>query len=808
MTFNRHAIEDSYSFCRRMCRRAHSSFPIGFLLLPREQRRAMEALYAFMRHTDDLSDDLPTDDARRTALTAWRSDLQLALGEMGQGAEREGREAGDEGRDSSLPSPAGGRGAGGEGGLAQEDSRPKVQGSNADTPNSFIAFRLPLSPLVLPALADAMERFHIPSEHLFAAIDGVEMDLDQNRFATFGELERYCERVASAVGLACIHIWGFHGPEAIEPARQMGVALQLTNILRDLKEDAARGRIYLPLEDLDACGYSADDLLQGKANDAFLRLMRFEIDRAEQFYQGGFALSQYLEPAGRRIFGLMTETYHALLQKIAAAPTTVLAHRIRLQPWQKLRFVARWMLWPPRQTKAKPQNAATPNPRTALSTPHVAHSSGARSLAIVGGGLAGVAAAATAVERGFRVTLFEQTKSLGGRAGSFVDSKTGDRVDYAHHVAMGCCTAFLDFCRHVGIEDCFDRSTKLHFIGPDGVQCDFGPSPWLPAPLHLLPGFWRLNYLTVAERLAIVRALTSLIRSNDPGTLDVWLRRNGQTPRMIERFWSVVLVSALSETVDHIAVSAAQKVLRDGFFASREASEVLLPRVPLGEIFHDRVGSWLSEQGVEVHLNTPVRRIEGNRERVAALILADGTRRPFDFVTAAVPWHRIGGLFDNDLAATIPTLKAATKIEPAAITAVHLWFDRSITTLPHAAFVGRLGQWIFPTNRDDARQHCEVLISASHRLTRRTHDEWLAEILQELRTIWPETMAKANLVHGRVVTQPAAVFSISPETEQLRPQQQTAIPNLSIAGDWTATGWPATMESALRSGRKAIDAFR
>ena len=112
-------------------------------------------------------------------------------------------------------------------------------------------------------------------------IDGVEMDLTPRRYETFDELERYCERVASAVGLACIHIWGFRGPEAFEPARQAGVALQLTNILRDLKEDAAAGRVYLPLADLRRCGYSVDELLAGVANDAFLRLMRFEIERAE-----------------------------------------------------------------------------------------------------------------------------------------------------------------------------------------------------------------------------------------------------------------------------------------------------------------------------------------------------------------------------------------------------------------------------------------------------------------------------------------------------------------------------------------------
>ena len=138
---------------------------------------------------------------------------------------------------------------------------------------------LPAS-FLLFSLADAVQCFRIPPEHLFAAIDGVEMDLDGNRYETFEQLERYCERVASAVGLACIHIWGFDGQEALEPARRVGLALQLTNILRDVKEDAARGRVYLPLEDLRTCGYAVEDLRANITNDAFFRLMRLEIERA------------------------------------------------------------------------------------------------------------------------------------------------------------------------------------------------------------------------------------------------------------------------------------------------------------------------------------------------------------------------------------------------------------------------------------------------------------------------------------------------------------------------------------------------
>ena len=300
MTFSRDAIETSYAYCRRMSRLAGSSFSLGFLMLPREQRRAMEALYAFMRHTDDLADDLPSN-SRRDALVAWRSSLQEAL----QG-ERKIRDLKSEIRD-----------------LKSEIQNP-----------------------CLPALSDAVRRFHIPSEHLHAVIDGVEMDLDRQRYETFEDLEPYCARVASAVGLACIHVWGFRGPEALEPARQTGIALQLTNILRDLKEDAALGRVYLPLADLRACGYSVDDLMAEVADERFDRLMADQIARAERFYAGGAELIDWLEPAGRRIFGLMMGTYHALLREIALRPGDVFRRRIRVGRLKKLGLAARWFLLP------------------------------------------------------------------------------------------------------------------------------------------------------------------------------------------------------------------------------------------------------------------------------------------------------------------------------------------------------------------------------------------------------------------------------------------------------------------------------
>lgn len=308
MTMTRDTTSASYAFCRRLSRGSGSNFYAGFLLLPAAKRRAMDALYAFMRHTDDLADNIEPNRPRKEALIGWRAALEHALQ--------------------------------GHFGLHPNDrfQRHRVV---------YLEDRVGAS--LLPALADAVHRFEIPAEHLRAVIDGVEMDLQKRRYETFAELEQYCRRVASAVGLACIYIWGFRGPEAFEPAALAGIALQLTNILRDLKEDAEADRVYLPLEDLQQCGYGPEDLINGVADDRFRRLVAIEVRRAEDFYRQGAELLPWLTRDGQRVFGMMMATYRALLIKIKRRPSDIFMGRIHLTRRKKLRIAARWILLPPRE---------------------------------------------------------------------------------------------------------------------------------------------------------------------------------------------------------------------------------------------------------------------------------------------------------------------------------------------------------------------------------------------------------------------------------------------------------------------------
>jgi squalene-associated FAD-dependent desaturase len=447
-------------------------------------------------------------------------------------------------------------------------------------------------------------------------------------------------------------------------------------------------------------------------------------------------------------------------------------------------------------------------------------------LAIVGGGLAGLSAAVAAVERGFQVELFEQARRLGGRAGSFhVGQVTGlpeladGLVDYCPHVALGCCTNLADFCRRAGVADCFRRYRTLHFFGPTrpqppvapASQYDFTASRWLPAPLHLLPGLMRLGYLTRPERRSIARAMLRLARQRVPAdgeeTIGQWLGRQGQSAQTVERFWSVVLVSALGETVDRASFAASQKVFVDGFLGSRRAYELEVAGVPLGEVWQ-RVGKWLSRRGVLLHLGAHVDQISGDHCRARELVLRDGARAEFDFVIAAIPWRHASGLLAPPLLKAVPMLDKVSSIEPVPITAVHVWFDRPVSDLPHAALVGRLSQWIFNMGsaHAGALHHYAVVISASRGLAGRNRQDVLEEVCCDVESIWPAAR-DARLRHSRVLTQPAAVFAALPGLDRLRPAQQTPVQNLLLAGDWTETGWPATMEGAVRSGYLAAEAM-
>lgn len=441
-----------------------------------------------------------------------------------------------------------------------------------------------------------------------------------------------------------------------------------------------------------------------------------------------------------------------------------------------------------------------------------------RKVAIVGGGLAGMAAAHSLATFApdLQVTLFESRRANGGRAGSFVDPSTGDEVDYCQHVAMGCCTNLLGMLAECGLADAWTRYDSLTFHHPDFVPSPFSASRWFPAPLHLLPTLGRLRYLTARQKDEIRRGTWSLMRASSRRlaamTAAEWLRGAGQSDATIRDYWDVVLVSALGEASQAVAMTAARKVFVDGFLASRGASDVLVPRLPLGELFGKRLPDALRAQGVDIRNRTAVRSVDLTHPTSGpgglVLELADGSVG-FDQVVLAVPWHQLGKMIDERVAGIAGLRLGEWAAFPASpISGVHLWFDRPIATAPHAVLVGTLAQWMFrrPTESvaDPSRSghYYQVVISASRSVRQVANDEVIRQVVEELGVAFPETRA-ARLLAARVVTDPQAVFSVSPAVEAARPETATQLASLHLAGDFVRTGWPATMEGAVISGRQA-----
>lgn len=308
-------VAESYQHVRRISRQSGSNFYRSFWLLPRPKREAMEALYAFARITDDLGDSNEPPAIRARLLQWWRGATALNL-----------ISESDSGR-VIFP----------EGWLA--DLQPSDQPSFSDKVSANAALRNQAEQ-ILPALADTARRYEIPSRFLLEIIDGVLADQQKTRFDTYEQVEHYCYLVASAVGLACLHIWEFEQPMPTSSAIDCGLAFQLTNILRDISEDAQRGRIYLPRQHYEQHGLSEDDLLQPRPDDRLECLIADEARRAANLFDSGWEIWDSLHPDGKPMFSMMWRTYRKLLQHIADDPGLVLQRRVRLTRTEKLSLVA------------------------------------------------------------------------------------------------------------------------------------------------------------------------------------------------------------------------------------------------------------------------------------------------------------------------------------------------------------------------------------------------------------------------------------------------------------------------------------
>jgi squalene-associated FAD-dependent desaturase len=414
---------------------------------------------------------------------------------------------------------------------------------------------------------------------------------------------------------------------------------------------------------------------------------------------------------------------------------------------------------------------------------------------VAGGGLAGLAATAALCSAGHSVKLFEARPFLGGRATSYeIDSET---IDNCQHLLLRCCVNLMDFYRRLGVEHDIVFHREIFFIEPGGRTSTLRAGI-LPAPNHFAESFVRLTFLSFTEKLAVARAIRAIDRERDRADLDritmlQWLQEKRQPARAIERFWRQVLVSAINEELDRMAASHGFQVFRLGFLAQKNSYEVGIPAVPLGALYARE--AWQRMGQAELHMRSPIEKIVIENGSVQHVLVA-GEKIRADHYICALPFER--------LSAIVPDLPLdLAGFDHSPITGIHLWFDRKVTGLPQATLLDRTIQWMF--NKSEGR-YIQLVVSASRSLETMPRAEVIALALRELAEFFPAVL-EAKLEKAHVVKEIRATFSAAPGLESRRPVSRTAIPNLFLAGDWTRSGWPATMEGAVRSGYLAAEAI-
>lgn len=418
---------------------------------------------------------------------------------------------------------------------------------------------------------------------------------------------------------------------------------------------------------------------------------------------------------------------------------------------------------------------------------------------VVGGGIAGIAAALRLSEHEVPVILLETRPRLGGRATSFTDPRNGEIIDNCQHVAMGCCTNYLDLCRRLGVDHHIVWTRAIHWVEAGGRVSTMQPGG-LPAPGHFAAGLIGASFLSAQEKVSLAAALMALLmqRRADVRTITFaqWLQRHDQGARLIERFWAPVVVSACNLGVDRVCAATAAHVFQDGFMAHRDAPRIGVAGVPLVRLYDHAIDA-ISRAGGMVRLGTGVERVTAD-----AVVTTAGERIAAGRVILAVPPERAARIIDPALARIDRRFDAMRMATHSPIVGVHLVFDRPITALPHAVLVGRETQWVF--RKDDEGRRLHAVISAADALIPQSEEQIIARVTGDVRACFPAS-STASVVTGRAVKEKLATFAPTPQIESIRPTT-TGDSGVILAGDFVQTGWPATMEGATRSGYMAAAA--
>jgi squalene-associated FAD-dependent desaturase len=431
-----------------------------------------------------------------------------------------------------------------------------------------------------------------------------------------------------------------------------------------------------------------------------------------------------------------------------------------------------------------------------------------RSVIIIGGGVAGIAAAVALAGAGFHVELFEKRPLLGGRASSFIDPETGERLDAGQHGTMRCCTNLADLLERLGVHDRICYHDTIRFLDGEGKRSVI-KGCGLPAPLHTALSFLTFRSLGLRDKLAIARGLLAMLRAKpdpkrDETDIAAWFRRMGQTERAVRRFWEPILVSTCNETMERISCAYAFKIFREGFLLHPRAFHFGIPSVPLGTLYTEPTVVYLKRRGGCVRTRAIVDRLHVEDGRVTGITLQSGEEAQADCYVSALQFDLLLKLLPPEVTEGAPYFENLKRLELSPIVGVHVWFDRPLDCPDALALLDRRTDWIFNKTKNFGLPESEgtylsMVVSADRELTALPKEEIYARVLEEVRACLPEAR-QANVIRWRVLKERKATFSPQPGVEALRPDQRSPLPNLFVAGEWTQTGWPSTMESAARSG--------
>ncbi len=438
---------------------------------------------------------------------------------------------------------------------------------------------------------------------------------------------------------------------------------------------------------------------------------------------------------------------------------------------------------------------------------------------IIGGGFAGLAAGVALAGAGHRVRLVEQKPHLGGRAFSFRESATGATVDNGQHLFMGCYRATIRLLETIGTLDRvrFQPRLKINFLDAPGrvtaLECPDLPSPW-----HWLVGVLRSRSFGVREKLEIARLGRALGSGNTSGldrlSVEEWLTGLGQSEKLRRNFWDLLCIAAMNEDPRRAAAALFERVLRLALFRSPQDSRIGIPAAGLSNCYTDAARAYITARGGQVETGRRVLSliISGGPGVCEGVRLGDGSEIRSRVVLSAVPWFDLARLLPGELARAEPFFAACLALRPAPIISINLWFDRPITDLEFAGLRGTTVQWLFNKSRilsaaggetpDSGLFYVSLVLSGAHAHIERSKDDLLAAACRELGELLPPA-CRAKLVHSLVVKERWATFSPGCDTEALRPPARTPVRRLYLAGDWTATGLPATIEGAVQSAYTA-----